>query len=322
MILYVYSIMNTLTNFALNQEYNRLAKLGDRLNEVKSLIDWEAFRPIIGEMYNNRTEKGGRPNIDEVVMIKLLVLQAWHGLSDPELEKQSVDRISFRKFLDFPNDIPDFTTVWYFRKRLEETGKIDEIWEELQRQLDEKGLTVKEGSVQDATFVTTDPGHAKADKPRGEEAKTRRSKDGTWAKKGTKSHFGYKHHTKTDIEYGLIRKEMTTTASLHDSQVDLADVGEVVYKDRGYFGVPSKGYDATMKRGVRGHPIGPRDKLRNERISKKRAPGERPFAVIKNVFKSGHTMVTTVARAAVKMTFTSFSFNLYQLGTLEKEGVI
>ena len=76
MIACVHMNMNTLTNFAFNQEYNRLAKLGDRLNEVKSLIDWEAFRPIIGEMYNNRTEKGGRPNIDEVVMIKLLVLQA------------------------------------------------------------------------------------------------------------------------------------------------------------------------------------------------------------------------------------------------------
>ena len=57
---------------------------------------------IVGEMYENMSERGGRPNIDEVLMVKLLVLQQWHGLSDPELEKQVTDRISFRKFLAFP----------------------------------------------------------------------------------------------------------------------------------------------------------------------------------------------------------------------------
>jgi IS5 family transposase len=59
-----------------------------------SLIDWEAFRSIVGGMYDNRSERGGRPNIDEVIMVKLLVLQQWHGLSDPELEKQIADRIA------------------------------------------------------------------------------------------------------------------------------------------------------------------------------------------------------------------------------------
>jgi hypothetical protein len=53
-------------------------------------IDWDAFRLIVGEMYENRSERGGRPNIDELLMVKLLVLPQWHGLSDPELEKQGV----------------------------------------------------------------------------------------------------------------------------------------------------------------------------------------------------------------------------------------
>jgi len=52
------------------------------------------------------------------------------------------------------------------------------IWEELQRQLDMKGLKVKKGVVQDASFITADPGHAPVDKPRGGEARTRRSRDG------------------------------------------------------------------------------------------------------------------------------------------------
>jgi IS5 family transposase len=78
----------------------------------------------------------------------------------------------------------------------------------------------------------------------------------------------------------------------------------------------------TKIRSVRGHPIGIKDILRNKRISRKRAPGERHYAVIKNVFKSGHVMVTTVSRVAVKMVFTSFAFNLFQLNTLKKQGVV
>ncbi len=95
------------------------------------------------------------------------------------------------------------------------------------------GLKVKQGVVQDATFITSDPGHAKADTPRGNEAKTRRSKDGMWVKKGSKSFFGYKLHSKPDMDYGLIRDLETTTASVHDSQVDLSKEGEVVYRDKG-----------------------------------------------------------------------------------------
>ncbi len=92
--------------------------------------------------------------------------------------------------------------------------------------------------------------------------------------------------------------------------------GEVVYRDKGYFGVEPRGYDATMRRGVRGRRLGIRDRLRNRRINRKRAPGERPFAVIKRVFGSGHVLVTTVPRVHVKMVFACFCFNLVQLGTL------
>ena len=89
-----------LTNFAFKEEYKRLENLGDKLSEIESLIDWKPFCPIIAEMYNNKTELGGRPNLDEIVMLKMLVLQQWHGLSDPELERQATGRISFRKLLE------------------------------------------------------------------------------------------------------------------------------------------------------------------------------------------------------------------------------
>lgn len=188
------------------------------------------------------------------------------------------------------------------------TAKYDLVWEEINRQLDSLGLVVRNGSIQDATFVTADPGHGRSDKPRGYEAKTRRSRDDTWTMKGSKSSFGYKLHSKVDGEFGLIKDLETTTASLHDSQADLSEEGEVVYRDNRYFGVEAKCYSATMNRGTRGHPLSIQDEMRNQRIAKKRAPGERHYAVIKRVFRAAHVMVTTIARVHIKMIFNATAF--------------
>jgi IS5 family transposase len=73
--------MKNFVDFGLNEAYKRVERLGDRLAEIESMVDWEAFRPTVGDMFNNRSKRGGRPNIDEVVMVKLLVLQQWHGLA-------------------------------------------------------------------------------------------------------------------------------------------------------------------------------------------------------------------------------------------------
>jgi transposase, IS5 family len=208
----------------------------------------------------------------------------------------------------------------YFESGLKQTGKDKAIWKELQRQLDAKGLKVKRGSIQDATFIEADPGKSK--ELRGDNSRTRRSRDGSWAKKGDELHFGYKLHSKVDIDYCLIRDIETTTASLHDSQVDLSVEGEAILRDKGYFGVSAKGIDFTMRRATAEHPLGEIDKLRNSLIAKLRSPGERPFAIIKRVFKSAHVMVTTVQRVRVKMMFSSFAFNLYQLCTLKNAGII
>jgi IS5 family transposase len=312
--------MSTFTNFAIRHEYASLAALGDRLGEISDLIDWDAFRPLLADLYTNAEGRGGRPNCDVVLMIKLLVLQQWYGLSDPELERQAIDRISFRHFLGYPASIPDRSTVWLFRERLATTGKETAIWDEFQRQLNEQGLTIKRGVMQDASFITADPGHAPADTPRGEQARTRRSRDGTWAKKGSKSYFGYKLHILMDKDHQIIRRIETTTASLHDSRIDLSRKGETVYRDKGYFGVkPQASMDKTMHRATRGHPLSIKENRRNKAISRTRALVERPFAMIKRVFKAGHLMVTTVARVKVKNTFSCIDFNLRQLLTLKAQ---
>jgi len=202
------------------------------------------------------------------------LLQQWYGLSDLDTEKQISDRISFMKFLGFPDSIPDSRTIWLFRERMSQARKDELVW------------------------------------------------DGTWAKKGDKLHFGYKLHSKVDIDYGLIRSIESTTASVHDSRVDLSVEGEVVLRDKGYFGVPAKGNDFTMKRATAGHPLNDLDQLRNHLISKLRSPGERQFAVIKRVFRCAHVMVTTIPRVHVKMVFAAFAFNLYQLCTLKNAGIV
>ena len=302
------------SSFFLSQNYQKVAALGNRLGEIEKMIDWERFRPIIADMYRDDLIEGGRPHTDEILLIKLLVLQQWHGLSDYELEIQALDRSSFQHFLGYPNSIPDRSTIWRFRERLIKNKKEDDLWEELQRQIIERGLTIKRGMIQDATFILADPGHDNKDKPRGNEAKTRRSKDGTWAKKGAKSHYGFKLHTIVDKETQIIRRFATSTASLHDSQVDLSEEGETVYRDRGYFGAPIKGsMDKTMKKATRNHPISTKDKRRNKAISRVRSLCERPYAVMKRVFHAGHVMVTTVERVHIKNLFTCFSYNLYRM---------
>ena len=263
--------MSSFKAYMLRKAYENVQKNGDKLAEVEPLIDWEVFRPIVRPIYRNKIPRGGRPNVDPVVMMKLLVLQAWYGISDPDA-RLGQGKKGF--LLGYPESIPDSITVWLFRERLAETGRDKLIWEELQRQLDLKGLKVKKGVVQDASFITADPGHARADKPRGTEARTRRSRDGSWTKKGSRSYFGYKLHLKMDLDHGLIRCLETTTASVHDSRIDLSRPGEAVYRDKGYFGVKPRGYDATMRRASRGHPLGIWDRLRNRCISRKRAPGE------------------------------------------------
>ena len=311
--------MRSLTDFVLNEEYKRIQELGDKLSEIDSLIDWEEFRPTIKSLYTNTPEQGGRPHTDEIVLLKMVLLQSFYGLSDHELERQANDRISFRKFLGFPEKIPDHTTLWYFRERLIKSGKEDAVWEMLQNQLDTKGLRIRKGVIQDATIITADPGKPSSGDSRGDEARTRRNKEGTWTKKGSKSFYGYKSHILIDKENQLIRRMETTTASVHDSRIDLSSEGETVYRDNGYFGVkPRASIDKTMHRSVNGHPLSLKEKRRNRAIMRVRSLVERPFAVIKRSFHAGHVMVTTCARVHVRNLFACFAYNLQQLRTISR----
>jgi transposase, IS5 family len=75
--------MSLLTDITLNDEYNRIQKLGNRLADLSSFINWEGFRPILGQMFTNDTDHGGRQNADVITMKKMLILQFLYGISDP-----------------------------------------------------------------------------------------------------------------------------------------------------------------------------------------------------------------------------------------------
>jgi IS5 family transposase len=53
-------------------------EVGVWLVEIESLIDWELFWPIIAEMFDNKIEKGGRRNNDEIVTMKTMILRQWY----------------------------------------------------------------------------------------------------------------------------------------------------------------------------------------------------------------------------------------------------
>ncbi|HQP71625.1 MAG TPA: hypothetical protein PLP90_03035 [Methanoculleus sp.] len=85
-----------------------------------------------------------------------------------------------------------------------------------------------------------------------------------------------------DRDYQLIRRFETTTASLHDSRIDLSRKGGTIYRDKGYFGVkPQASMDKTMYRATRGHPLSIKEYRRNKAISRTRSLVKRPFAWIK-----------------------------------------
>ena len=174
--------MKDLIDFALREKYAKVKKLRSRLEEMKKIIDWDSFLPYLPK----KETAVGRNGYNSIFKLQVLFLQSWYGISDEEMEFQTYNRLDFQQFLDFPEEIPDFTTIWRFREALTEENHIDNVWEELKRQIAEHGIKVKKGKIQDASFIHADPGKTNSGmQGRGREAKTSRSKDGSWTKKAS-----------------------------------------------------------------------------------------------------------------------------------------
>ena len=80
---------------------SKLSKLGNPLEKLHKVIDFEIFRSIL-ETYmlkQDRKSHAGNKPYDVVMMFKIVLLKRFYNLSDEQAEYQINDRLSFREFL-------------------------------------------------------------------------------------------------------------------------------------------------------------------------------------------------------------------------------
>lgn len=203
-----------------------------RLEKLAGLVKWYRFERLLSAM---RDPSGpGRPGYQPLLMFKALLLQAWYGLSDAELEDALLDRLSFRRFvgLTLEDAAPDHTTLCRFRNGLTAAGLMEKLFAEFDRQLEKAGLILKRGTMLDATLI-----EAACARPRELGGGDACDKDAAFARKDGKTMFGYKAHVGVDEGSGLIRAIVTTPANINDTTpADLLIRGDekAVYADKAY----------------------------------------------------------------------------------------
>ena len=155
-------------------------------------------------------------------MVKILLLEQWYSLSDPQMEEALGDRISFRRFvgLGLQDDTPDYSTISRFRTALEERGLSEKLFRELGRQLEARGLVLKQGTLMDATLVESSGEEAAHVGGSGShELRQTRMRTGPEAVAGRRPRFGYKVHLGVDAGTGLVRRAILTSAKVAESEV-------------------------------------------------------------------------------------------------------
>ncbi|MEM3753925.1 MAG: transposase [Candidatus Micrarchaeaceae archaeon] len=67
--------------------------------------------------------------------------------TDEKLKKELIDRLTFKNFLNYPDLMPNAKTIWYFGELLSKTGKDKAIWKAISKQLEIKGVKIKNGTI-------------------------------------------------------------------------------------------------------------------------------------------------------------------------------
>lgn len=249
----------------------RRGRENETLERLQALIDWPRIAALVAPL---RASPYGAPGYPPLAMLKALLLQQWYVLSDPGLEEALADRLSFRRFVGLALDeaSPDHSTISRFRNALGAAGLSEAVFEEVTRQIDARGLILRQGTIIDATLVEA---HVKRPKkPKEDEAATAEQAadaapaaaapaqseteaaaeptaprppsklvpsptdpDASWAKKGHKRYFGYKGHVAVDLGSDIIRRPRFTTAAVADTTMgDGLIIGDerAVYADKAY----------------------------------------------------------------------------------------
>lgn len=124
------------------------------------------------------------------------------------------DRLSFMAFagLSLSDPTPDHSTIWRFREKLGVHALLDKLLAEANRQTAAAGLMVRQGTLIDATLMTS-----AARRPRMDEGKTsatdKAARFGTTNERGRFA-FGYKMHVAVDAGSGLVRDMKLTPANV------------------------------------------------------------------------------------------------------------
>jgi IS5 family transposase len=259
------------------------------LSEMETVVPWSRLESLIEPFYPKKGN--GRPPMPLGTMLRIHFMQQWFGYSDPAMEEALHDIPLLRQFagLDaFEDVMPDESTILRFRHLLEQHELAVAMFAEINVLLAEKGLSMKRGSVVDATLIAAPSSTKNQDKQRDPEM--------TQTKKGNQWYFGMKAHIGVDAESGLIHSVECTTAKVADiSMMKDCLHGEesLVLGDRGYhtknrtiehFEKEDGVSILTPTKKPAGAELTEEQKTFNRMLSAVRAIVEHPFRVLKKQF--------------------------------------
>jgi IS5 family transposase len=288
--------------------------------------------------------KGGRPPLCGLMMAKILILQACNNLGDDRTEFLINDRLSFKRFLGLGvNDkSPDAKAIWLWRERVLHSGLHEKIFAWFEGELVKSGFEAKQGQIIDATFVPTHKPTGKHKKQLREETPLTEAQaqqidnDATFTKKGDATYHGYKNHTSVDVKWKLIRKDETTTASVHDSRklesVLTPPPANALVEDRKLWAdsayrsaeaeamLADKGLVSEVhERAYRNRPLTELQKVANRLKSSVRARVEHVYGHMETAMSGLMIHTIGLARAQVKMTFKNLAYNMQRFVFLTRQ---
>lgn len=295
----------------------RPARGRDTLGEIDRLVDWAPIERLLDGIH---ASSRGEPAYPPLMMFKVLLLQRWHGLSDPQMEAALSDRLSFLRFagLSLDDATPDHSTIWRFREHLTKVGLADAVFAAVLAQLSQRGLFLKQGTLIDASLVMS-----AARRPRMDEARI--SPTDPDARFGVASEnrrfvFGYKVHVAVDAGSGLVRALATTPANVQEIDVAAAIVPDdagTVYADRGYDARRLRDHLAArglgcgiMRRGQKGRPLSDDERETNHALSLVRRNVERVFGTMKRSYRMSRMRAFSLARNHVDLALFAIALNL------------
>lgn len=126
------------------------------LSEMDAVVPWGRLLGLTAPHYPKAGARAGRPPMPLETMLRVYFLQNWYALSDPMAEEMLYDSDAMRRFAEIElgdNRIPDETAILNFRHLLEREGLTEAIFAEVNAYLAEKGMTLRSGTLVDATII-------------------------------------------------------------------------------------------------------------------------------------------------------------------------